>query len=143
LFRTIHNRLRPGGRVAAQFGGAGNLREVLDAIVSASRRAPFTEHLDGLEHPWTYPSIDEATERLARTGFTEFRCEMVELPFEFDDPWEFHRTVYLVVHLERLPAELHDEFIDAVMAGQSDPSTAHFLHMNLTARRPLRQDGDG
>jgi trans-aconitate 2-methyltransferase len=143
LFRTIHDWLHPGGRVAAQFGGAGNLREVLDAIVSASRREPFTEHLDGLEHPWTYPSIDEATERLARTGFTEFRCELVELPFEFDDPREFHRTVYLVVHLERLPAELHDEFIDAVMAGQSDPSTAHFLHMNLAARRPLREDGDG
>ena len=32
---------------------------------------------------------------------------------------------------------------DAVMAGQSDPSTAHFLHMNLTARLLLRQDGYG
>jgi trans-aconitate 2-methyltransferase len=143
LYRTIHGWLRPGGRVAAQFGAAGNLREVLDAMAGASRREPFAGHLDGLLHPWTYPSIDEAIERLERTGFTEIRCETVDMPLELADPREFHRTVYLVVHFERLPDELHDDFTDAVMAGQGDPSIARFLHMNLTGRRPVRDHGNG
>jgi trans-aconitate 2-methyltransferase len=35
------------------------------------------------------------------------------------------------------------EAMIALSRANLDPSTAHFLHMNLTARRPLRQDGDG
>jgi hypothetical protein len=63
------------------------------------------------------------------------RCEPTELIYAFEDPREFHRSVYLVAHLDMLPPELHEGFVDAVMEGQDDPTTGRFLHIELTARR--------
>jgi len=136
LFARIHDWLRPGGRLAVLLGGGDNLREVLPAIIAATRSDPFADHFDGFEHPWKYPGIEEAVERLQRIGFTDVRCEPTELNYAFEDPREFHRTVYLVVHLEMLPPDLHEEFIDAVMEAEDDPTTGRFLHIKLTARRP-------
>ena len=141
LFRAIRGWLLPGGRLAAQLGGKGNVQDVIDAIVDASGRDPFAPHLRGFEHPWVFPSAEEATERLERAGFVDVECALEERSFEFDDPREFQRTVGLAVHLDRLPAELREPFLDTVVAGIPDPSTVHLIRVNITARRS--EDGDG
>ena len=141
LFGAVHGWLGPGGRVAAQFGGRGNVKNVVDAIVSASCREPFAKHLRGFEHPWVFPSAEEATERLQRAGFVDVHCELEERWFEFDQPREFQRTVGLAVHLDRLPEELRERFLDTVLAGIPDPSRVHLIRVNISARRP--EDGDG
>jgi trans-aconitate 2-methyltransferase len=141
LFRAIHGWLRPGGRLAAQFGGRGNVQDVVDAIVTASGREPFAQHLRGFEHPWVFPAPEEEAERLERAGFVEVRCEREDRWFEFKDPREFQRTVGLAVHLDRLPEELREPFLDTVLAGIADPSRVHLIRTNIHARRP--EDGDG
>lgn len=138
LFARIYDWLLPGGRLAAVLGGGDNLREVLPAIVATARREPYASHFGGFEHPWKYPALDDAVDRLQRIGFTDVRCETNEVEFAFEDPREFHRTTYLVVHLEMLPPELRDGFIDEVMEGQDDPTTGRFVHLELTASRPVR-----
>ena len=141
LFRSVHSWLRPGGRLAAQLGGRGNAQNVVDAAVRAAGTEPFARHLLGLEHPWNFPSPDAASERLRRAGFVEVRCEREERWFEFDDPREFQRTVGLAVHLDRLPEELREPFLDTVLERTADPSTVHLIRTNIHARRP--EDGDG
>jgi len=140
LFRTIHGWLRPGGLLAAQFGGKGNVQDVIDAIVTASGREPFAQHLRGVEHPWMFPAPEDEAERLERAGFVDVRCEREERWFEFDDPREFQRTVGLAVHLDRLPEELREPFLDTVLAGIGDPTRVHLIRTNVHARRP--EDGD-
>jgi trans-aconitate 2-methyltransferase len=141
LFGAIHGWLRPGGRVAAQFGSRGNAQDVVEAAVSASRRDPFAAHLRGFERPWNFRSPEETASTLEGAGFEEVRCERAERWYEFDDPREFQRTVGLAVHLDRLPRELHEEFVDAVLAETPDPSRVHLIRNNVFARRP--KDGDG
>lgn len=141
LFRSIRGWLRPGGMLAAQFGGKGNVQDVVDAIVGASSREPFAEHLRGFEHPWMFPSPEEEAERLERAGFVDVRCEREDRWFEFEDPREFQRTVGLAVHLDRLPRELHEQFLDTVLAGIADPSKVHLIRANIHALRA--KDGDG
>ncbi|MGH2963138.1 MAG: class I SAM-dependent methyltransferase [Solirubrobacterales bacterium] len=141
LFVAIHGWLRPGGRLAAQFGSRGNARDVVEAAVNASRREPFAGHLRGFERPWNFPSLEETAPRLERAGFEDVRCELAERRYEFDDPREFQRTVGLAVHLDRLSTELHEEFINAVLAATPDPSRVHLIRLNVFARRP--KDGDG
>jgi trans-aconitate 2-methyltransferase len=143
LFRAIHRWLRPGGRIAAQFGGKGNVIEWRAAIWEASAKQPFAEHLRGFEHPWKFPPPEEVAVRLEAAGFAEIHCELEERWHEFDDPREFQRTVGLAVHLHRLPEELHEAFIDTVLAGIVDPSRVHLIRVNVTARRPEGGDGGG
>jgi trans-aconitate 2-methyltransferase len=141
LFRSVHGWLRPGGRLAAQLGGRGNAQNVVDAAVGAAGTEPFARHLLGWEHPWNFQSPDEASERLRRAGFVEVRCVREERWFEFDDPREFQRTVGLAVHLDHLPEELREPFLDTVLERTADPSTVHLIRTNIHARRP--EDGDG
>jgi trans-aconitate 2-methyltransferase len=143
LFRRVHGWLRPGGRLAAQFGSSGNAADVVAASVSAARRDPFARHLRGFEHPWNFPEREETVRRLARAGFVDVRCELAERRFEFDDPREFQRTVGLAVHLDRLPAELREGFVDAVLDGTPDPSRVHLVRLNVLARRAKDADGGG
>jgi trans-aconitate 2-methyltransferase len=143
LFRCIRGWLRPDGRLEAQLGGSGNAQDVVDAAVRAARAEPFARHLRGVEHPWNFPSPDEASERLRRAGFVEVRCEREERRFEFDDPREFQRTVALSVQLDRLPEELRDRFLDTVLAETPDPSTVHLVRTNIHARRSEYEHGGG
>jgi trans-aconitate 2-methyltransferase len=143
LFRAIHGWLHPGGRLAAQFGGKGNVQDVVDAIVSASAAEPFVQYLRGFEHPWVFPSAEEATRRLEDAEFADVQCELEHRWFEFDEPREFQRTVGLAVHLDRLPEELRERFLDTVLARIPDPSRVHLIRVNISAIRPEAGDGGG
>ncbi len=135
LFAVLHGALRPGGRLAAQCGGSGNVEEMRRAVELAAREMPFAPHLRGIEHPWVFPSPVEATGRLERAGFVDVRCTLEEKLVDFDDPREWSRTVGLPVHLSRLPAELHEPFIDATLSRIGDPGKQRFVRLNMWARR--------
>jgi trans-aconitate 2-methyltransferase len=136
LFAAIFTWLRPGGLFAAQLGGKGNFREVTDPAVRVASEEPFAEHLRGFEYPWEFPSPEEATERLQRAGFVDVRCVREDRDYHFDQPREFHRTVGLAVHLDRLPEELRERFLDTVLDEMSDPTHGHLIRTNIFARHP-------
>jgi trans-aconitate 2-methyltransferase len=75
LFRHLGAVLRPGGRMAAQCGGAGNLASV-GAALEALGRDPFAGK--------TFPTPDETTARLRAAGFTDVECWLHEEPTPFD-----------------------------------------------------------
>ena len=52
------------------------------------------------------------------------------------DPRAFLRTVILPWHFERLPRELHEQFVDAVIGTVPRPLTLNYVRLNISARRP-------
>jgi trans-aconitate 2-methyltransferase len=128
LFRNLAAVLRPGGRLVAQCGGAGNIATVRAAIAAAG------EPWDG---PWTFATPDETRARLEIAGFTNVETWLHEEPTDLEpgEPLrEYLRTVVLGAHLDRLPAERRDAFVEAVAAGLPT-SVIDYVRLDIGATR--------
>jgi trans-aconitate 2-methyltransferase len=54
LFARLHAVLKPGGRLVAQCGGAGNIAELKAAAERVGEREPFAPALAGWPGPWNF-----------------------------------------------------------------------------------------
>jgi trans-aconitate 2-methyltransferase len=136
LFRRIHASLEPGGRLHAQCGGAGNVARHAQAIAQVAGRPEFAEHYEAMEMMWNFSSAEETSEQLASAGFEEIETWLEPKPLSPPEPREFIRTVTLGPHLQLLPEELRDEFLDAVVAEMPEPITLDYVRLNMQARKP-------
>lgn len=135
LFRSLHAALRPGGRLVAQCGGEGNVEAFGALVEQVGGTAPFADHLTGWERPWNFSSQADAEQRLAAAGFAEIKCWVTEFDASPEDPRAFMRASGFAPILERLPAGLHDRFVDAVFERLEDPIVFHYIRLNIDARR--------
>jgi trans-aconitate 2-methyltransferase len=133
LFRRIREALKPGGRLAAQCGGEGNVANWVAAVNRACAREPFAEYLDDGGEPWHYSTVAATEERLARAGFDDVRCWLEERVVEPEDPREYVAVVGLATHHDRLPAELREAFTDAVDEELPRPLVLRYVRLNIEA----------
>jgi trans-aconitate 2-methyltransferase len=136
LFERLFAALRPGGRLVAQCGGKGNVAAFHQAARAAAATPPYAEHLDGWVGPWNFAGPDETAARLARAGFEDIDTWLQPYPVVPDDPEDYLRTVCLGYHLEQLPEELRDGYVEAVLARAGDE--LDYVRLNITARRASR-----
>ena len=136
LFERLFAALRPGGRLVAQCGGAGNIDGFHAVMREVADEPPFAEHIGGWEGPWNYAGPAETGARLAAAGFTDARCWLQEWPVEPDEPEEFIRTVCIGHHLERMPEELRPLYVERVWERARKPLTLDYVRLNIDARRP-------
>ncbi|HLJ03814.1 MAG TPA: methyltransferase domain-containing protein [Solirubrobacteraceae bacterium] len=136
LFGALHRALRPGGRLIAQCGGRGNIDAFRILAGEVAAQAPFAEHFSGWRHPWNYAGPEETAERLGRAGFADVQTWLEPRPITLEDPREFVRTVCLVRHLDPLPEELRESFVDAVLERSGRPMVLDYVRLNMAARRP-------
>jgi trans-aconitate 2-methyltransferase len=129
LFERLFAALRPGGRIVAQCGGAGNVATVQAAIDAVAEPA-----LEGWPGPWNFQSPEQTAARLERIGFTEIRTWPQDVRVEPDDMREYLGTVVLGSHLERIPEERRAAFVDAVLAELPEPAIG-YVRLNLIARK--------
>jgi trans-aconitate 2-methyltransferase len=134
LFARLAAAIAPGGRLVAQCGGKGNVEAVVQAILAASAHEPFAEHLGGAV-PWSFAGPEETEARLLAAGFVDASCWLQEKAAHPEDPRAFARASGLAWHLDRLPAELHEGFLDAVMEELGDKPTFAYVRLNIDARR--------
>jgi len=130
LFERLIAVLKPGGRIVAQCGGAGNVASVRAAIDAVAEPA-----LAGWAGPWTFASPEATAARLERVGFTDVRTWSQEVRVEPEDPSEYLATVVLGSHLERVPEGRRDAFVEAVLGALPGPAI-DYVRLNLMARRP-------
>jgi trans-aconitate 2-methyltransferase len=135
LFAALHRNLKAGGRLVAQCGGRGNIESVRVAAEDVIAREPFAGYFAGWTRPWTYATPEETLERLDRAGFTGAEAWLQPRPTPMDNGREFVATVCLVRHLDPLPQDLQDPFIDAVMERLAQPLVLDYVRLNMTARR--------
>ena len=70
-------------------------------------------------------------------GFVDVRCWLQTWPVEPDEPRAYLQTVCLGPHLERLEADEHERFLDAVMARLGERPVLDYVRLNIVARRAL------
>ncbi len=128
LFRNLAAIIRPGGWLAAQCGGAGNIANVQRVLAQIG---------DGWLGDVHFETPEATTRRLEVSGFVDVGCWLTEEPtsIEAGAPFEaFLRTVILGSHLARLPESKRDAFVRDVVA-QLPEARIDYVRLNITARR--------
>jgi trans-aconitate 2-methyltransferase len=133
LFRSLRGAMRDGGRFVAQCGGAGNVVNVHGAAEAACGLDPFAAHFAGWQGPWHFATPQDSERRLRAAGFDDVRCWLAERPVTPDDPRDFLRTIVLGAHLDQLPPELHDPYLDAVLERLGERPTIDYVRLNIDA----------
>lgn len=136
LFGRLHDALRPGGRLEVQCGGDGNIAEVQRVIDALSGDERFSAYLRGGAKPWNYAGIATTESRLRGAGLDAGRVWLQEWPIVPPNAREYLRTVVTPWHLDRLPGELHEPFLDALLAAMPRPLELRYVRLNVSATRP-------
>jgi trans-aconitate 2-methyltransferase len=135
LFARLHAALRPGGQLEAQCGGMGNVAEVERAIDAVAGDERFAPYLRDMKPAWNFALVGDTELRLRRVGFEVDRVWLEPREVTPAEPRDFLRVSGLARHLDRLPSQLHDEFIDAVLGSMPRPLTLRYVRLNISARR--------
>ena len=128
LFRNLAAVIRPGGRLSAQFGGAGNIASVKAVLATVG---------DGWLGDAHYETPEATTARLIAGGFVDTRAWLQPEPTRFEpgEPFEtFLRTVILGQHVDRLPPEERDAFVHDVAERIGEP-VVDYVRLNVLATR--------
>jgi trans-aconitate 2-methyltransferase len=137
LFAALHRTLKPGGQLVAQCGGRGNIdafRRLADDIAGEE---PFAPYFVDWQRPWNYAADTETADRLRRAGFSDVQTWLEPKSVTPADPRTFIQTVCLVRHLDPVPVQLRDQFVDRVLDRAGDPFVLEYVRLNMTARRPV------
>jgi trans-aconitate 2-methyltransferase len=133
LFARMHDALRPGAHFEAQCGGRGNIDDFRVLSEGIAAREPYASRLGEFEAPWYYAGPEETEQRLRAAGFDQVRACLQPWDVVPPDPRGFLRTLILKPYLDLLPAELHEGFIDEVMAAAGEPLTLRYVRLNISA----------
>ena len=128
LFANLAAALRPGGRLVAQCGGAGNLTTVVRALEELGAD-PFTGKV--------FATRERTAERLRAAGFVDVECWLhtEPTPFETIEALEtFLRTVALGDHVRTMSDEEAGAFAHAV-AVRLPRLELDYVRLNIDARR--------
>ena len=99
LFANLHAALKPGGRLVAQCGGAGNVAAVKQTGCALAAEPPFAEHVGGWDGDWNFATAEDTERRLRAAGFTDVWCWLTRVDIDPADP-----AAYLGLDLPRLVA---------------------------------------
>ena len=128
LFENLASVLRPGGRLVAQCGGAGNIAAIQAILATIG---------DGWLGDVHFETPEATDRRVAAAGFVEIETWLQPEPtrFELGAPFETYlRTVVLGSHVARLPAGKREGFV-AEVAGRLGEPVIDYVRLNILARR--------
>ena len=134
LFQRLRAALEPGGRIAAQCGGAGNIERLRANSAEVASREPYAEHFQGFVKPWNYAGAEETEARLKAAGFEQVNCWLQPWTIVPPEPAEFLRTVCLGPYVDRLPEQLRDRYVEDVLAAEPEPFELEYARLNIEAR---------
>lgn len=133
LFKRLRAAMKPGALLVAQCGGVGNVAEFAAAIEQASALPEFAPAFKGWPAPYNFAGPAVTEERLRGAGFDATRCWLEERTVEPEQPREFGAAAGLAPHLERLPQDQREAFVDAVMARLAKPIVYRYVRLNIEA----------
>ena len=148
LFKSLHDALKPGGRLVAQCGGAQNLARIhhrTDVLMAEPR---FASHFSDWSEPWEFADSETTARRLTTAGFDDIHTSVEETPVIFPDADAYRAFITNVIcrpHLAHLSdADLRDAFITELTRQAADDEPRFELdywRLNIDARRPGEQSG--
>jgi len=133
LFARLHAALRPGGQLVAQCGGEGNISVLRSVVMGIVEQAPYAEHFADWRAPWNYAAAEPTRERLLGASFASAECRLISAPRQPEHPREFLATIVLGPHVQQLPEDLRDPFLDDVLAALGEPVVVDYVRLNINA----------
>jgi trans-aconitate 2-methyltransferase len=127
LFANLASVLRPGGQLVAQWGGFGNIENMLEV----------TREFGPQPYEKNFATPEETASRLEAMGFTDVRTWLEEAPTHFDsrdDFAQYLRTVCLRCHLDLLPQAEQDVYVERVVDAMPE-HRIDYVRLNTVARR--------
>ena len=141
LFGRLARALEPGGRLAAQCGGEGNISRATRATREVMGRGRFRPFFEGWDDDKNYAGAAETKARLEAAGFGGVETWLHEELTGFGSVGELTRflaTVVLGGHLERLPGEEREPFAAAVageIVAEDGEPLLDYVRLNMKATR--------
>jgi trans-aconitate 2-methyltransferase len=141
LFRSVYVALKPGGRLVAQCGGAGNLERLYGWARRLMRSDEYKQYFSGWANPNHFENVPDTERRLEQAGFKDIDVSLVISPVPFNDAeafTEFVAAVCLRHHLDRLPVADRAPFLHAIaeQAAEADPPlTLDYWRLNIFGRK--------
>jgi len=130
----VSRSLKPGGRFIAEFGGKGNVRNVVAALENALTQLGISS--DGVS-PWFYPSVAQYAALLEKHALEVREATLFERPTKLEDG-ERGLATWIVMFgnsfLERVPADQRTAFLRAAEHA-ARPSLWKGEHWELDYRR--------
>jgi hypothetical protein len=126
--------MKPGAALEAQCGGDGNIVEIERALEALAGDERFSPYLRGEREAWNYASVEDTRSRLELAGFSGIKVWTHPHPVTPSDARGYLSTVILPWHLDRLPPELHESFIRAVLETAPRPLVVNYVRLNISAR---------
>lgn len=135
LFANLAAVLRPGGQLAAQCGGAGNIASVATALRSMG------EDFVGRKH---FATPEETRARLDAAGFTEITCWLHDEPTPLPDAdlEPYLEAICLGDHVAGMADDERRRFVHEVATRLPAP-VIDYVRLNIRARRPGARKDQG
>jgi trans-aconitate 2-methyltransferase len=133
LFARLRAALRPGGQLVAQCGGEGNIDVLRGEATELLAADPYAEHFIDWKPPWHYAGAEATRKRLLNAGFSAAECWLAPAPRQPEQPREFLSTIVLGPHVQRLPEELREPFMDELLARLGEPVVVDYVRLNIDA----------
>ncbi len=133
LFERLRAALGPGGQLVAQCGGRGNIDVLRGKVNTLLAGDPYAEHFADWQPPWNYAAPQETEARLLTAGFASARCWLAPAPQQPEHPREFLSTIVLGPHVQHLPEDLREPFMDDVLAALGEPVVVDYVRLNIDA----------
>lgn len=115
LVTELARVLRPGGRLAARFGGVGNQWAITAAALQVLDEHPYREHgADRRRSPWTMGDPVLWATELERNGFSVRHLDLVAQPSGWRSAADMRRWFAAIAgpFTSQLPAPLRARFVD-------------------------------
>jgi trans-aconitate methyltransferase len=112
VVRAVARALVPGGRFVAEFGGKGNVRQLIDAVNRAYEKFGIDRGLEG--NVWYYPSVAEYASLLESEGLEVREAALFDRPTRLEDGekgLEAWICMFAKFVVDRLPVERQEQFL--------------------------------
>jgi trans-aconitate 2-methyltransferase len=133
LFARLHAALRPAGRLVAQCGGEGNIELLRGRAAPLLAEDRYAAHFSGWQPPLHYAGPRETENRLLAAGFHSSECWLQRAPQRPQHPREFLATIVFGPHVQRLPDDLREPFVDDLLALIGEPVVVDYVRLNVDA----------
>ncbi|GIF65062.1 trans-aconitate 2-methyltransferase [Asanoa ishikariensis] len=134
LFDRLAAVLRPGGRLVAQCGGAGNIAALRAAADQVAALPAWRSHFADFAPPFLFADPSSTRRRLTASGFVDIECWLQPFPVASDEMLAYLETVPLGPWVQRVPSVARAEFVAAVWE-RTPGDTVDYVRLNITARR--------
>jgi trans-aconitate 2-methyltransferase len=140
LFERLARVLKPGGRLVAQCGGAGNVARTLTIAERVMGEDRFKDAFVGWRGNWNFVDPETTRARLEAAGFKEIQAWLHEEPTQFasvDELARFLKAVVLRQHLAVLPEQEKGPFAAAVAGRLAEEEflVVDYVRLNVIATR--------